>query len=34
MVLGALLMVLVIHFIRRDGLRHPSLDVFHAESAD
>jgi MFS family permease len=34
MVVGALLMVLVIHFIRRDGLRHPSLDVFHAESAD
>jgi MFS transporter, Spinster family, sphingosine-1-phosphate transporter len=34
MVVGALLMLLVIHFIRRDGLRHPSLDVFHAESAD
>jgi len=34
MVCGALLMLLVIHFIRRDGLRHPSLDVFHAESAD
>jgi len=34
MVGGALLMLLVIHFIRRDGLRHPSLEVFHAESAD
>lgn len=34
MVCGALLMLLVIHFIRRDGLRHSSLDVFHAESAD
>jgi predicted MFS family arabinose efflux permease len=34
MVCGALLMLLVIHFIRRDGLRHPSLEVFHAESAD
>jgi MFS family permease len=34
MVCGALLMLLVIHFIRRHGLRHPSLDVFHAESAD
>jgi MFS transporter, Spinster family, sphingosine-1-phosphate transporter len=34
MVCGASLMLLVIHFIRRDGLRHPSLDVFHAESAD
>jgi MFS transporter, Spinster family, sphingosine-1-phosphate transporter len=34
MVCGGLLMLLVIHFIRRDGLRHPSLDVFHAESAD
>jgi MFS transporter, Spinster family, sphingosine-1-phosphate transporter len=34
LVCGALLMLLVIHFIRRDGLRHPSLDVFHAESAD
>jgi len=32
MVCGALLMFLVIHFIRRDGLRHASLDVFHAES--
>jgi MFS-type transporter involved in bile tolerance (Atg22 family) len=34
MVGGALLMLLVIHFIRRDGLRHPSLEMFHAESAD
>jgi hypothetical protein len=34
MVCGGLLMLLVIHFIRRDGLRHPSLEVFHAESAD
>ena len=25
-------MFLVIHFIRRDGLRHPSLDVFHVET--
>jgi MFS family permease len=32
MVCGALLMFLVIHFIRRDGLRHASLDIFHAES--
>jgi MFS transporter, Spinster family, sphingosine-1-phosphate transporter len=31
MVCGALLMLLVIHFIRRDGLRHPTLDAFHAE---
>jgi len=34
MVCGALLMLLVIHFIRRDGLRHPTLDVFHAEPGD
>ena len=31
LVCGALLMLLVIHFIRRDGLRHPTLDIFHAE---
>ncbi len=31
---GALLMLLVIHFIRRDGIRHPILDVFHAEPGD
>jgi hypothetical protein len=24
-------MLLVIHFIRRDGLRHPELESFHAE---
>jgi MFS family permease len=34
LVCGALLMLLVIHFIRRDGLRHPTLDVFHAEPGD
>src|SRR5207253_1805797 len=34
MVCGALLMLLVIHFIRRDGLRHPALDAFHAEPGD
>jgi predicted MFS family arabinose efflux permease len=34
LVLGALLMVLVIHFIRRDGLRHPHLEAFHAEHSD
>ncbi|HYW99211.1 MAG TPA: MFS transporter [Candidatus Elarobacter sp.] len=34
MVCGALLMLLVIHFIRRDGLRHPALDAFHAERGD
>jgi MFS family permease len=34
MVCGGLLMLLVIHFIRRDGLRHPSLEAFHTESAD
>jgi MFS family permease len=32
MVLGALLLLLVIHFIRRDGLRHPNLEIFHAET--
>ncbi len=31
LVCGGLLMGLVIHFIRRDGLRHPGLDSFHAE---
>lgn len=31
LVCGGLLMGLVIHFIRRDGLRHPVLDNFHAE---
>jgi len=34
MVLGALLMLLVIHFIRRDGIRHPVLEAFHAETRD
>jgi MFS family permease len=32
MTLGALFFFLVIHFIRRDGLRHPILDPFHAEA--
>jgi MFS transporter, Spinster family, sphingosine-1-phosphate transporter len=34
MVCGALLMLLVIHFIRRDGIRHPILDAFHVEPGD
>ena len=34
MVCGALLMLLVIHYIRRDGIRHPTLDAFHAEAHD
>lgn len=34
LVCGALLMLLVIHFIRRDGIRHPSLEAFHAEPGD
>jgi len=34
MVCGALLMMLVIHFIRRDGLRHPHLEQFHVEPGD
>ena len=34
MVCGALLMFLVIHFIRRDGIRHPILEAFHAEPGD
>jgi MFS family permease len=34
MVLGALGMFLVIHFIRRDGLHHPRLDVYRAEADD
>ena len=34
MVCGALLMLLVIHFIRRDGIKHPTLDAFHAEPGD
>lgn len=32
LVCGGLLMLLVIHFIRRDGLRHPELECFHAEA--
>jgi MFS family permease len=34
MVCGALLMLLVVHFIRRDGIRHPILEAFHAEPGD
>jgi MFS transporter, Spinster family, sphingosine-1-phosphate transporter len=34
MVCGGLLMFLVIHFIRRDGLRHQCLASFHAEPVD
>jgi len=34
LVAGALLMILVIHFIKRDGLRHPQLEAFHAEHSD
>jgi MFS transporter, Spinster family, sphingosine-1-phosphate transporter len=34
MVGGSLLMFLVIYFIRRDGLHHPRLAAFHAESGD
>jgi MFS transporter, Spinster family, sphingosine-1-phosphate transporter len=34
MALGALGMFLVIHFIRRDGLHHPRLDVYRAEADD
>jgi len=34
MVVGALGMFLVIHFIRRDGLHHPRLAAFRAEADD
>lgn len=34
MVLGALLMLVVIYFIRRDGIRHPVLEAFRAEPGD
>jgi MFS family permease len=34
MVGGALLMFLVMYFIRRDGLRHPELEAFRAEIGD
>ena len=32
LVCGGLLMLLVIHFIRRDGLRHPGLESFQSEA--
>jgi MFS family permease len=32
MVFGALLLLLVIYFVRRDGLHHPRLASFHAEN--
>jgi len=34
MVCGALLMFLVMYFIRRDGLRHPELECFRTEILD
>ncbi len=34
MISGALLMFLVMYFIRRDGLCHPELDVFRVEPGD
>jgi hypothetical protein len=34
MVCGGLLMFLVIHFIRRDGLQHQCLESFRAEPGD
>jgi len=34
LVCGGLLMLLVIHFIRRDGLRHPRLEAFHVEPTE
>ncbi len=34
MISGALLMFLVMYFIRRDGLHHPQLDAFRAEPGD
>jgi MFS family permease len=34
MVCGALLMFLVMYFIRRDGIRHIHLEAFHAEPGD
>src|ERR1700682_636250 len=34
LVCGALLLFLVIYFIRRDGLRHPQLEAFHIEIGD
>jgi hypothetical protein len=32
MVFGALLLLLVIYFVRRDGLHHPRLASFRAEN--
>ena len=32
MIVGALLMFVVIYFIRRDGLHHPALAAYHAEA--
>jgi MFS family permease len=34
MVVGALSLLLVIHFIRRDGLRHPALEHYHFPAHD
>ena len=34
MIGGALLMFLVMYFIRRDGLRHPQLAAYHAEAGN
>ena len=34
MVCGALLLFLVIYFVRRDGIRHPILETFHVEPGD
>jgi MFS family permease len=34
MVAGACTLFLVIYFIRRDGLRHPKLDQYHAAAGD
>ncbi len=34
MVAGGLLMFLVIHFIRRDGLKHACMSAFHTEPGD
>jgi hypothetical protein len=31
MVFGSLLMFVVIHFVKRDGLHHPSLAAFRTE---
>ena len=34
MVLGALGFFLVAYLIQRDGLRHPALDIYRAESGE